>query len=139
MYRTQFRKLSWTLILPLLFSATAWAQERTISGTIIDEGTGQPLSGVTVMIRGNPRCAVTTDNTGTFTLHTTNPRVLLLFTYVGYESSEYRLGASSNPVRIGLKKTDKSLDEVVVVGYGGLVKKRELTGAASVVEEADIV
>jgi TonB-linked SusC/RagA family outer membrane protein len=92
------------------------------------------------MIKGNPKSAVVTDNTGTFTLRTISPKATLEFTYVGYESSEFRANAGAgNPIRIGLKKTDKSMDEVVVVGYGGRVKKRDLTGAISVVKAADIV
>src|SRR5579859_1212216 len=141
MHFTQVTRFVWTLILPLLFSVTVAAQERTISGTIVDQSTGQPLSGVTVMVKGDPKSAVTTDNTGAFTIRTVNPRALLQFTYVGYESIELRpaAGANNNPVRIGLKKTDRSMDEVVVIGYGGQVKKRDLTGAISVVKAGDIV
>ena len=143
MHRTQLRRLIWTLILPLLLATTAAAQERTITGVVIDQNTGQPLSGVTVMIKGDPKSAVVTDNSGAFTLHTANAKATLQFSYVGYEGSEFRANAGANagatPIRVGLKKTDKSLDEVVVVGYGGLVKKRDLTGAISVVKAADIV
>jgi TonB-linked SusC/RagA family outer membrane protein len=122
----------------LLFATAARAQERTVTGAIVDQSTGQPLSGVTVMIKGEPKSAVTTDNSGAFTLKARNNKATLQFTYVGFESAEYKLAADNNPIRIGLKKVDKSLDEVVVVGYGGLVKKRDLTGAISVVKSADI-
>lgn len=138
MYPTQLRRLVWALILPLLFTATAFAQGRTIDGTIIDQLTGQPLVGVTVMVKGEPQSAVTTDNAGAFHIQTKNTKPLLQFTYVGYESSEHRPGSGSDPIRIGLKKVDKSLDEVVVVGYGTTVKKRDLTGAISVVKSGDI-
>ena len=142
MHLRQIKRLIWTLLLPLL-ALTTQAQERTITGAIVDQSTGQPLSGVTVMIKGDPKSAVVTDNTGTFTLRTAVAKATLQFTYVGYESLEFRssvnAAAASSPIRIGLKKTDKSLDEVVVVGYGGLVKKRDLTGAISVVKAADIV
>jgi TonB-linked SusC/RagA family outer membrane protein len=122
-------------------ATTAIAQERTITGAIVDQSTGQPLSGVTVMIKGDPKSAVVTDNTGTFSLRSANAKATLQFSYVGYEASEFRAnaGTGASPIRIALKKADKSLDEVVVVGYGGLVKKRDLTGAISVVKSADIV
>jgi TonB-linked SusC/RagA family outer membrane protein len=137
MHRKQLKRLVGSLILPLLLTMTAFAQERTITGTIIDQSTGLPLAGVTVMIKGEPKSAVATDVAGKFTIRTVNPRALLRFSYIGYEASELRPG--SDPVRIALKKTDKSLDEVVVTGYGGLVKKRDLTGAISVVKSGDIV
>ena len=141
MYGTHLKQFLMGLLLPLLFTTTALAQERTITGSIVDQSTGQPLSGVTVMIKGDPKSAVVTDNSGAFTIRTANARAALQFTYVGYESSEFRASANAaaNPIRVGLKKTDKSLDEVVVVGYGGTVRKRDLTGAISVVKANDIV
>src|ERR1700760_1647957 len=112
MHLTQLKRWVTSLILPLLFAMTATAQERTVTGAIVDQSTGQPLSGVTVMVKGDPKSAVTTDNSGAFTLHTRSSKATIQFTYVGFESSDYKLTSDTNPIRIVLKKLDKSLDEV---------------------------
>ena len=121
----------------------AMAQQSTITGTVVDEGTGQPIPGVTVTVKGYPGSATATDSFGVFHLrppaNLAAGRVVLQFSYIGYESTELRSGANPNSIRIGMKKGDKSMDEVVVIGYGQTVKKRDLTGAISVVKAADIV
>ena len=130
----------WILLLPLLTCTAVFAQQRTITGTVVDESTGQPVAGVTVAVKGNPAIATATDSLGMFRLHTTAPgRIVLQFTSVGYESQDLRYAGDQAGVRIALKKSDRSLDEVVVIGYGQTVKKRDLTGAISVVKSADIV
>jgi len=116
------------------------AQQRTITGTVVDESTGQPVAGVTVAVKGNPAEATATDSQGVFHLHpAASGRIVLQFSSVGYESQDVRYGASAGPIRVALKKSDRSMDEVVVIGYGQTVKKRDLTGAISVVRAADIV
>ena len=119
------------------------AQQGTITGTVVDEGTGQPIPGVTVAVRGYPANATVTDSLGIFHLRPpvllSPGRVVLQFSYIGYESTDLRPGGNPNSIRIALKKGDKSMDEVVVIGYGQTVKKRDLTGAISVVKAADIV
>lgn len=131
------------LLLPLLACFTAMAQQGTITGTVVDEGTGQPIRGVTVAVKGYPANATVTDEFGVFHLRPpadlATGRVVLQFSYVGYESADLRPGANPNSIRVGMKKTDKNMDEVVVIGYGQTVKKRDLTGAISVVKAADIV
>jgi TonB-linked SusC/RagA family outer membrane protein len=123
----------WTLFIPLLASATAFAQDRAISGTVYDMGTGQPLAGVTVSYKTQTSV---TDSMGSFHLNRLLPQATLRFTYVGYETTEYKLG-SETAIRISMKKTDKSMDEVVVIGYG-TVKKRDLTGSIYTVKAEDI-
>ncbi len=133
------KRFFWSLLLPLLACSAAFGQQRVISGTVYDEGTGQPISGVTVAIKGYPASVTATDSMGTFHLQSTAAQPVLHFTYVGYEKADFRLGANNGPIRIALKKGDRSMDEVVVIGYGQTVKKRDLTGAISVVKAADIV
>ena len=135
MYKHLTRQLLWVL-LPLLIGTAALAQDRVIKGTILDQSTGQPLSGVTVSLKGGGGTAVT-DNNGVFSIRVTAAKPVLQFTYIGYESTDYRPGAAAS-FNLGLKKADKSMDEVVVIGYG-TVKKRDLTGAVSSVKAADIV
>jgi len=140
MNATTSKRLLWTLLLPLLACATAFGQARTISGTVVDEGTGRPLSGVTVSIKGERLNASVTDSSGNFHIRTSVLRPMLEFTYIGFEASSYRVTADNPaPITLAMKRSDKSMDEVVVIGYGQTVKKRDLTGAISVVKAADIV
>ena len=138
MYYLKLKRLLSTLLLPLLACTTVLAQERTIGGTVVDEGTGEPVGGATVLVKGYPASATSTDSLGVFHLRTTASRIVLQFSHVGYESADLHF-IVGGAVRIALKKSDKSMDEVVVIGYGQTVKKRDLTGAISVVKSADIV
>ena len=140
---TTTKRLLLTLLLPLLACSIAMAQQGAITGMVVDEGSGQPIAGVTVAVKGHPATAAATDAAGVFHLRPPADlaagKVVLQISSVGYESTEFRPGANPGSIRIGLKKTDKSMDEVVVIGYGQTVKKRDLTGAISVVKAADIV
>lgn len=128
------------LLLPLLVCTAAKAQQGEISGTVVDESTGKPIPGVTVAVKGHPGASTATDSFGVFHLHPpANIRIVLQFSSIGYEPQDLRAGANAGRIRIGLKQTDKSMDEVVVIGYGQTVRKRDLTGAISVVKAADIV
>jgi len=136
MYKQFLKRLLGSLLFLLLVCPAVFAQERVINGSIVDQSTGQPLAGVTVSLKGGGGTAVT-DNNGVFSIRVTTARPVLQFTYIGYESIDYRPGAAGS-FTVGLKKADKSMDEVVVIGYG-TVKKRDLTGAVSSVKAADIV
>jgi TonB-linked SusC/RagA family outer membrane protein len=137
------KRLLWMLLLPLLACSAAMAQQGTITGRVVDEGTGEPIPGVTVAIKGHPASITFTDSAGVFHLRAPATiaagRLVLHFSSVGYEATELRPGASPASMHIAMKKSDKSMDEVVVIGYGQTVKKRDLTGAISVVKSADIV
>lgn len=140
---TTTKRFLLTLLLPLLACTIAMAQQGAITGMVVDEGTGQPIAGVTVAVKGHPATATATDAAGVFHLRPPADiaagKIVIQLSSVGYESTEFRPGANPNSIRIGLKKADKSMDEVVVIGYGQTVKKRDLTGAISVVKAADIV
>ncbi|MEZ4903355.1 MAG: TonB-dependent receptor plug domain-containing protein [Spirosomataceae bacterium] len=69
----------------------------------------------------------TTDNAGEFSIKVTNNKAILVFSYVGYEAQEVVVG-NQTTLNIALKTDNKSLEEVVVVGYG-TQKKGDITGA----------
>lgn len=101
-------------------------QQQRISGTVRDREQ-QPLEGVTVRIKGTS-FQTQTNADGHFTLQVAAPgTVTLVFSMVGYESTEIQTGPSSG-LEISLKSADNPLEEVVVIGYG-TQKKRDLTGA----------
>lgn len=108
--------------------------DRNIRGTVKDEA-GEPLPGVSVMVRGTQR-GTTTNLDGTFQVEIPDESNTLIFSFVGYESKEVLVGSESI-VEVVLNVDVKSLAEVVVVGYG-TQKKVNLTGSVSVVSGEEL-
>lgn len=104
-------------------------QVRTVSGTVTDE-TGEPVIGANVTVK-NTTTGNITDLDGKFSLPIPENAVLVI-SYIGYISQEVNVGNRS-VVTIVLKEDTKTLDEVVVVGYG-TARKSDLTGAISSVK-----
>ena len=98
--------------------------ENIITGKVTDE-TGNPLSDVTVLIKGGKH-GVTTNNTGVFSINA-NKNDVLVFSYVGFQKVEIPVGDQST-INVVLKQEKNDLNEIVVVGYG-TVRKKDLTGA----------
>lgn len=115
-------------IFPLLSSelnADKTAPKRLLRGTVTDENKAG-LPGVSVVLKGTTR-GTTTNVEGTFELDIPETNPTLVFSFVGYITQEIQVG---NQTRLDVRMSvdNKSLDEVVVVGYG--TKKREdVTGA----------
>lgn len=110
-------------LLVLLLPATIWAQEKTITGTILSDDSKTPLQGVNVRVKGTRR-ATQTDANGRFTIKV-NPGETLQFSYVGYESTETKAG-DGNTVAISLKPSDGAMSEVVVTAMDIKRNPREL-------------
>lgn len=108
-----------------LFCFVAFAQ-KTITGTVKD-ASGEPLIGATVSLGGAN--GVITDIDGNFSLAGVDNGATLTISYIGYQTKTLKVGNQNN-FNIVLESNDKSLDEVVVVGYGTM-KRRDLTGAVA--------
>lgn len=122
-------KVSFCIALSI-FCITSFAQSEMVKGTVKAED-NTPLPGVTVNIR-RTNTTVTTDDSGLFTINASIGEVLE-FSYVGYQTQQYSVGNTDTVIIITLVKTDKALDDVVVVGYG-TQKRINLTGAISTVD-----
>ena len=113
------------------------AQERVVSGKVISGDDNQPLPGASVAIKGTTR-GTTTDASGEYRIsvpsNVTNAE--LVFSAVGFVSQEITVG-SQTTVNLTLTTDTRSLNEVVVVGYG-TQKKSQLTGAISSVTSKQI-
>lgn len=105
-------------------------QVRTVTGKITDE-TGEPLTGVSISVKGTGNGTIT-DMNGEYSIsgHLNN-QTELLFTYIGMKSQIVEIG-NRNRVNIMMLTDSESLDEVVVVGYG-TQKKVNLSGAVEAV------
>lgn len=107
----------------------------TISGRVTNDA-NEPLPGVSIGIKGTGR-GTTSDASGNFVLHVRSENDTLLFTFIGFSPKEVVVG---NRTRIDIKLSaeNKSLGEVVVVGYGQQTKAT-VTGAVAAIKSADIV
>jgi len=106
-----------------------------ITGKVIDEKE-QPLIGVSVTVKGTTKGTIT-DVNGNFKLAVANTNDILVFRYVGYADLEIT-ASGVLPLTVKLTADSKSLNEVVVVGYG-TKKKSDLTGSIASLNAEDIV
>ena len=110
-----------------------------VSGRVTDE-TGQLLPGVTVLVKGagtpDRTTGTTTNAEGVYRLSVPTANATLVVSYVGYLSQEVAINNRS-VVDVQLTPGDKTLSEVVVVGYG-TQQKKDLTGAIATVGSRDI-
>ncbi|MCF0074707.1 TonB-dependent receptor [Dyadobacter sp. CY261] len=123
-------------VLFVLISFSAFAQNTfTVKGTVTAEN-GEGLPGASVILKGTST-GTTTDVDGKYSLSLPDGNGTLVFTYIGYVNQEIVVGNRSQ-LDVKLAPNDKTLDEIVVVGYG-TQKKATLTGSVSEVKGADIV
>ena len=119
--------------LMMMVSATIFAQV-TVTG-VVTESTGDPVIGCTVREKGTTSGTIT-DIDGNYSLKVTSGNATLIFSYVGLETQEVKLGGRKQ-LNIEMKSDDEMLEEVVVVGYG-VQKKSDLAGASSSLGEKAI-
>ncbi len=117
-------RLSFAFFLMLLISSPMlYAQQRTISGTVLAEDNTTPLQGVTVKVKGTNR-VTQTDAHGVFSINA-SPDETLQFTYVGYQTVEVKAGTGN--VQVSLKPSDATMGEVVITALG-IKKERKALG-----------
>ena len=125
-------------ILSILFaaflgSAQVYAQNRNISGTVVDEG-GEPVIGAGVVVVGQRTLGTTTDIDGTYKI-SVPAGVSLEFSCIGYDNQVIAVGNQS--VINVVMESNNVLEETVVIGYG-VQKKSDLTGSVSSVRASDL-
>lgn len=111
----------------------AQVQARTVSGIVVDAGTGEEIIGATVMPIGGGN-GVATDFDGKFTLNVPDNVKTARISAVGYKEQVVNLTSS---MRVELASTTATLDDVVVIGYGTATKE-SLTGSVTVVGAKEI-
>lgn len=129
----------WTLLVGILvllsMTGLTFAQEKVqITGKVIDGVTGDPLPGVSILIKGTTSGTIT-DIDGAYTIEAV-PGDILVFSFVGYLDEEIEVG-NQTTIDVSLAADIIGLDEVVVMGYG-VTRKSDLTGAVSSVSGEDL-
>ncbi len=107
----------------------------TVKGKITDE-TGLPIPGVNVAVKGTT-IGTTTDAEGNYSLQVPEDAKTLTFSFIGYTTKEVEIGTQTE-INVALITDIKTLNEVVVIGYGE-VKKESYTGALSTVGTKELV
>lgn len=118
-------------VLFLLSSTLAFAQNR-VTGVVTDK-TGEPLIGVNVLEKGTTNGTVT-DIDGKFTVDMPQGKTLV-FSFIGFVTQEIKV--TSNVVNVVLNEDTKTLDEVVVIGYGSMTRK-DVTSSITTVKAEDL-
>jgi len=131
------RKFSWVFLLMTVTGTSLLAQQRQITGKVVDQKDGQPIPGVTVGIRGKSN-NVTTNDKGEFGLVADPATDALVFSYVGYIRQIIPL-AGKNRITVNFAEDSQTLDEdaVVVVGYG-TKKRSEVLGSIATITGSEI-
>ena len=116
-----------------LFSFSLFAQ-KTITGKVVSNADKQPISGATVQVKGS-KTGTSTGVDGSFSISVKDNNVLVISS-VGFERQEIPVAGRSDIGSIALVTSTSSLNEIVVTGYA-TQRKKDLTGAVSVVDLAD--
>lgn len=123
------------LLIPLLLiSAISFAQNKTVTGKVLDEK-GSGVAGASVSVLGSTAGTITKED-GSFVLSVPDAAKTLLVTSIGFDAKEVKITGAALSVNL-VKSAISNLDEVVVVGYG-TQKKSNVTGAISGVKAKDL-
>lgn len=111
-------------------------QARVIQGTVLEEGTNEPLIGVNVVVKGTT-IGTTTDVEGKYSIRIPSDNAVLVFSYIGQKTEEYSVkGLKSLDV---IMKSDATMLSEVVVYTGYMTqKKADLTGSVALADSKDI-
>jgi TonB-linked SusC/RagA family outer membrane protein len=115
--------------------ATAPPGTITVAGIVVDAGSGRPLIGASVKVKGTNK-GTTTDGNGRFLLRDIDEQSVLAVSYVGFEDREYPI-KGNHDVMIMLPEKPSSLNETVIIGYGTTSKERS-TGSVTTVNAETI-
>jgi len=121
------------LLFMLFLSSVSWAQNKTISGKVFDEGKA-PVVGASVFIKNSSQGTVTNDR-GEFTLSVPASVKTLAVSAVGFNKMDVAL--SGGTVAVTLSRSSAVFEEVVVVGYG-TQRKSNVTGSISTVKAKEL-
>ena len=117
-------------------SALTQAQGSTVQGTVKD-GTGEPLIGVSVVVKGATGLGVVTDIDGNYKINVKDKNAVLVFSYIGYTPQEVKVGGRAN-LDVTMKDESSVLKEVVVTAMGIKRKESSLTYSTQQVKASDL-
>jgi TonB-linked SusC/RagA family outer membrane protein len=123
------------VLFSIVFSLSANAQNRSISGVVTDSESGDPIPGVTVLVVGT-NIGDATSREGEYSIQVPEGNNVLRFSSIGYTTLDEQIG-NRNIINVEMESDVAMLDDVVVSGYSA-VPRREITGSLSQVSGRDI-
>ena len=131
----KFRHLTWTMLLSVFLSlfitGQVFAQKNPVIQGKVTDTLSRPLIGVSVVVKGKT-AGVFTDAGGAFSI-SADPSAVLIFSYVGYKSTQITVGAQTT-ITIQLQPSNEQLRDIVVTGLGIKREKRSLGYSVTTVE-----
>jgi TonB-linked SusC/RagA family outer membrane protein len=118
-------KKSLLVLFLALFAFQGMAQERTVTGTVIDADADAPLPGVSILVKGTNTGTIT-DIDGQYSISVPGSSATLVFSYLGYGQQERAVGNNSE-INVSLAAEESALSEVVVTAFGLEREKKALT------------
>jgi len=131
------RRILFSLLGLLLGMQVAWAQSRTVSGTVTSAADGMGLPGVSVVVKGTTT-GTQTDMNGKFTLKVPENAEILIFSFVGLATQEVEIGNRST-IDVSMEEDLQELSEVVVTALGFKEDRDRLGSTSSIVKQEAIV
>jgi len=131
-----FMKMSFTFLLLVVFQLyiIAAPQHQVVTGKVTDSSTGEPITGVTVVVLGTTTGTYTGID-GTYSITAASGENILHFSFVGYITQEIQIGDQS-VIDVALVVSTEALEEIVVVGYG-TTTRQTFTGSVTTVNVED--
>lgn len=112
------------------------AQDKTVSGIVTAEKDGKLLAGVSIVVKGTS-IGSSANADGSYSIKVPTNNTYLVFSFIGYSSQEVSI-KNVTLMNVSLVEENKSLDDVIMIGYG-TQKRKDLTGAVSSVKAKDLV
>ncbi len=128
----KIRLLLWSMIICIISTISATAQNLVASGTVTDAADNQPIPGVAIMVKGTTTGTVT-DYDGKFSINA-NQGDQLIFSFIGYATVEQPAAANMS---VSLESDAQDLEDVVVIGYG-VARKNDLTGSVTAIKPDEL-
>lgn len=124
------RKIQATIVLALLLFGNLLSAQTVVTGKVTDSKTGEAIPNASILVKGSS-LGTSTDNSGSYKLSVSQDNAVLVITSLGYTKQE--LPVSGNLLNVALVSSGtKSLEEVVVVGYGTKIKKDVISSISKV-------
>ncbi len=127
------------LFISFFISLSVWAQNRTITGIILDKADNEPLIGASIAVmspQGTVAYGTTTDLEGKFKIEVSPNDHNLVCRFIGYTAKTLHLKSDKNNYTIYMENAGKEMDELVVTGYQA-IDRRKLTSAVTTVKITD--
>ena len=133
----KFYKFSMAIL--LLLVTTGWSlAQYTVSGTVRDDRSGEPLIGATILVRNTTQGSVT-DLDGRFTISISgNANAVLVVSSLGYVSQSVPVNENTGSITVSLRQDATNLEEVIVTGLASSVKRSNLANAVSSVSSKEL-